>query len=73
MNSPAYGLSEDAMSTLQLLRDSLRLLKNCAEDSQCKSTFEPMLMCSFLTLIDQQLSGVIDSTYGIKASVTKIK
>jgi hypothetical protein len=71
--SPAYGLSEEAMSKLHLLRDSLRLLKNCAEDSHCKSTFEPVLMCSFLTLLDQQLSCVIDSTSGIKASVTKIR
>ena len=44
-----YRVPEEAFDRLQLVRDSLKLLMNCAEDGQ-RGTLEPRLLASYLQL-----------------------
>lgn len=54
-----YQLPEEAYGRLQLVRDSLKLLMNCAEDGQ-RGTIEPMLLASHLHLLVDQLNSAIE-------------
>lgn len=53
-----YRVPEDAFDRLLLVRDSMKLLMNCAEDAQ-RGTIEPMLLASHLQLLLEQVNAVI--------------
>lgn len=54
-----YRVPEEAFDRLQLVRDSLKLLMNCAEDGQ-RGTLEPRLLASYLHLLVEQLNSAIE-------------
>ncbi|AVX11469.1 MULTISPECIES: hypothetical protein [Pseudomonadaceae] len=54
-----YRVPEEAFDRLQLVRDSLKLLMNCAEDGQ-RGTLEPRLLASYLHLLVEQMSSAFN-------------
>lgn len=56
-----YHLPEEGYNNLFLVRDSLKLLMNCAEDGQ-KGTIEPRLLASHIQLLVEKLNEAMDMT-----------
>lgn len=54
-----YRVPEEAFDRLQLVRDSLKLLMNCAEDGQ-RGTLEPRLLASYLHLLVEQMNSAFN-------------
>ena len=54
-----YRVPEEAFERLQLVRDSLKLLMNCAEDGQ-RGTLEPRLLASYLQLLVEQMNSAFN-------------
>ena len=52
-------MPEEAFDRLQLVRDSLKLLMNCAEDGQ-RGTLEPRLLASYLQLLVEQMNSAFN-------------
>lgn len=53
-----YRVTEDTLDRFQMVRDSLKLLMSCAEDSG-RSTIELPLLANHLRLLVEQMNNAI--------------
>jgi len=57
----SYHLPDGSYHQLTQARDTLRLLKHATQGAEVDSTIETALLASYLTLIDEQVSVVLDA------------
>lgn len=56
----SYHLSDDAYSRLHQTRDAIRLMKHSSLEANQGATLDSALVGNYLTLMDEQLSAVIN-------------
>lgn len=56
----SYDLSESAFHRLYQARNAVRLLKHSTQEAADDATLQCSLLASYLTLVDEQLSSMID-------------
>lgn len=56
----SYQFSDDAYSRLHQARDAIRLMKHSSLEAEQGATMDCALVGNYLTLMDEQLSAVIN-------------
>lgn len=56
----SYYLSDDSYSRLHQTRDAIRLVKHSSLEAERGATMDAALVGNYLTLMDEQLSAIIN-------------
>lgn len=59
-----YSLSEDEFDKLRRVQDSIQLVSILLDEVQRSSTFTPGMMASFMSLVGEDMGGVLQSVSG---------
>jgi len=59
-----YSLSEDEFDKLRRVQDSIQLVSILLDEVQRSSTFTPGMMASFMSLVGEEMSCVLQSVSG---------
>lgn len=59
-----YSLSEDEFDKLRRVQDSIQLVSILLDEVQRSSTFTPGMMASFMSLMGEDMSCVMQSVSG---------
>ncbi|QUE90451.1 hypothetical protein [Pseudomonas sp. SCA2728.1_7] len=62
--SRPYSLTEDELHKLQRAKDSIQLLTILLEEVQRPNSLTPHMMASYLSLVDEDMSEVLQSISG---------